>query len=500
MLVTPQQVVQNPELFAEKFLKILNKDKVLVPLKWNKAQRDFYSHRTGHDLVLKARQLGFTTQIQGELFRRAVTRTTNSLTLTNLGDATAKIRMMADRFYDNCYFGEIRPARKAANATMSAYSDYDSVAAIATAGSTETGRGDTYSDFHGSEVAFWTDAARIVAGAMQGGNPEVVLESTPNGAQGYFYELCMEAIHGTGIWKLHFYPWWWDPEYKLELEPDELIVPTEDEALLMATSKVYLTPQQIKWRRYKQAELKHFFPQEYPEDPITCFLTSGFGYFGDLTGVFTAPKEPVYDPTHHYSAGLDFAQTNDFTCLTVLDFTTKQMVDLLHVNLLPWAEMRRRIKAMCKKWNVDILLAEKNSIGQPNIEALRAMGIYVIGFETNNESKSSVMSSLHEALHSGWKLQDLPVLKNELSIFVADQLASGIWRLQADGDGHDDTVMSLALAYEAGRHTVSDEELKNYGADNKEDESLDDDMIAYRADTMGISFDEAKKMLTKEKA
>jgi len=31
-------------------------------------------------------------------------------------------------------------------------------------------------------VAFWKDAEKIVAGAMQGGNPMVILESTLNGA------------------------------------------------------------------------------------------------------------------------------------------------------------------------------------------------------------------------------------------------------------------------------------------------------------------------------
>ena len=102
MTLSPRQIVDNPELFALTFLKILNKEKELIPFKWNYAQKKFYANRTGRDLILKARQLGFTTQVQGDLFRKAVTRTTNSLTLTHLGDATTKIRLMADRFYANC--------------------------------------------------------------------------------------------------------------------------------------------------------------------------------------------------------------------------------------------------------------------------------------------------------------------------------------------------------------------------------------------------------------
>lgn len=491
-------VVKDPELFAATFLKVLDKQKQLVPFRWNKAQRHFMQNRTGHDLILKSRQLGFTTLVQGEIFRRAVTRTTNSLTLTHLGDATTKIRMTADRFYHNCYFNEIRPKRGQANAIMSTFPEFDSVCAIATAGSLETGRGDTYSIFHGSEVAFWPDAEHIVAGALQGGNPEVILESTPNGAQGFFYDLCMEAIHGDGIWKLHFYPWWWDNEYRLPLEPGEFVFPDEEEQLVMVQNNLVLSPEQLKWRRNKKKELKNFFIQEYPEDPITCFLTSGFGYFGDLSGVFTAPTDAVYNPKHHYAAGIDFGQTVDYTAMPVLDFTVKEQVDLLHIHNLPWAEHRRRIKQMFNKWHLDMALAEKNSIGDPNIEALRSMGLHINEFETNNERKASIMSSWNEALHSGWKLLPLPAQIHEHSIFVAEQLPSGIWKLAADGDGHDDIVMGDALAYRSGQYTVSDEELSSYGSDSVYE--FDDDMIAYRADSMGISFEEAKIMIEKETA
>ena len=496
--LSPRQIADNPELFAATFLKILDKDKNLIPFKWNYAQKKFYRNKTGRDIILKARQLGFTTQIQGELFRKAVTRTTNSLTLTHLGEATTKLRMMADRFYNNCSFNDIRPKRHLANAVMSSYIDFDSVAAIATAGSLETGRGDTYSDIHMSECAFYPDLDKILAGALQGGNPEVVLESTPNGAQGKFYDLCMEALEGNGNWRLHFFPWWEDPLYRIELEQGEIIFPDEEEKLLMLKNSFILTPEQLKWRRNKKRELKHLFDQEYAEDIVTCFLTSGFGYFGDLSDVFTAPMNSVYNPRHHYAAGIDFGQTVDYTAMPVLDFTAKCQVDLLHINNLPWAEHRRRIKQTFQKWHLDMALAEKNSIGDPNIEALRAMGLHINEFETNNENKASIMSSWNEAIHAGgWKLQDIPVQRLEHTNFVATQLASGIWRLAADGEGHDDIVMGDALAYRSGQFTVSDQELEDYGKDATGE--LDDDLIAYRADTMGISFEKAKEMLMKEK-
>lgn len=480
--ISPKKLVSNPELFASKFLWILDKEKKLVNFRWNKAQRHFHAHRTGRDLVLKARQLGFSSYIQGELFRRSVTKTTTSITLAHDADTTAKLRLMADRFYDNCKFGDIQPERKYANASLTTYPEFESSCTIATAGNVTTGRGDTYTDLHGSEVAFWPDAESIIAGAMQGGNPDVILESTPNGAQGYFYELCMEALDGNSVWTLHFYPWWWDDAYKLPLSKGEIITYDEEEQELV--NQHNLTAEQIKWRRNKKRELKGLFTQEYPEDPTTCFLTSGNSYFGELIGkIFTAPLNVSYDINHVYAAGLDFGQVNDFTAMPIFDKTTKQQVDLLHINKLQWKEIRARIRnALLKKWshmicvnghltvgiwddkekkiyqkcpqcNGDIaqikkprLAAETNNVGSVNIEALIEDGIDILLWTTNNVNKSELMSDMYDAFDTGgWRLQPHGVQKHEFSIFTSTQLPSGVWRLAAEGEGHDDTVIGCGL-------------------------------------------------------
>lgn len=448
MTPTPQQVARDPELFARTFLKILDKSKNLVPFKWNRAQRHFHAHRTGRDLILKARQLGFSTLIQGELFRRAVTSTRTTMTMAHDDETTQKLRRMADRFWENCRFGSIQPARKYSNATLTSYPEFDSESIIATAGSKDAGRGGTYTDFHGSEVAFWKDAEKIVAGAMQGGNPDVVLESTPNGTQGYFYERCMEALRGEGVWTLHFYPWWWDDAYRVELEPGQELIYTDEEQALV--ERHALTAEQIQWRRTKQKELGRLFIQEYPEDPYSCFLTSGNSYFGDLSDCFTAPLQAEYQEGHEYRAGLDFGRDNDFLSLTVLDKTTLRQVELLHINRLSWGEMRRRVAERYHYWHLPFVVAEDNSIGSVNNEALRELGLTVVPFETTNKSKADIMADYYNALHElGLKLQPHQVQQHEMAVFVATQLPSGVWRLAAEGNNHDDTVISGALAWYA---------------------------------------------------
>lgn len=435
-------------------LRIQDKRDNLIPLRLNRVQKHLLANLTGRDLVLKARQMGLSTAIQADQFVTAITRRTRSATLAHDDAGTALLRRMAERFWANLP-DDKRPPRGLDNATTTTYPQTGSEVFIATAGSKNKGRAGTYTRVHGSEVAFWPDAAATMAGLMQGvpDTGQVVLESTPNGAQGWFYERCMEALDGNGVWTLHFFPWWWDDGYRLPLEAGETLDYDGDELRLVQEHG--LTPEQIKWRRAKQAELKHLFIQEYPEDPRSCFLLSGIGYFGDLTGVFTAPWGAVPQAGHRIVGGLDFAQTSDYTVCSLIDATTLQQVALLRLNKLPWAEMRRQVVALCKQWDVSTLTAETNSMGSTNIEELRRelaqaqCKTQIIPFTTTNISKAQVMGGLHSALHEGGlKLLDHADQRRELLAFQSKQTLTGLWQFSAPEGEHDDTVIALALAWD----------------------------------------------------
>jgi hypothetical protein len=446
--MNPNEIITNPELFSKYFLKITDKNGNLIPFQWNSIQKDFHYKRTGKDIVLKARQHGMSTYTQGELFRRLVTKTSRALTLTHNDMTTTILRETADRFYK--YYPEFqefgKPKRKYANASLSNFPETDSTHYIGTAGNQDVGRGGSYTDIHLSEVAFFPDAERIVAGAMQGGNPDIILESTANGATGYFYDLCMDALANRNDWTLHFYPWFMNPEYQIVNAEKIILTPEEKEAV----KKYSLTDSQIKWRRNKKVELKRLFPQEYPETPEEAFLFSGKGYFSDIPlGYYNAPLNQLPKAGHSYSGGLDFGQSNDFTCLVIVDRTTREMVDYLHINKMSWKLQRMEIIKKYKKWNLAGLRAEANSIGNPNIEELVAEGIQLEKFTTTNQSKNEIFQRLHEELESGFKLLDWGILKSEINSLTSKQTKSGLWTISAEGNSHDDTCIALALAVTA---------------------------------------------------
>lgn len=427
-------------------LHIQDKDERLVPLALNAAQRHFLAQRTGRDLILKARQMGMSTAVQAHYFVTAITERARLATLAHDDTSTALLRRMAARFWEHLPDKE-RPPRGLDNATTTSYPATGSEVTIVTAGNKHKGRAGTYSRVHGSEVAFWPDAEATMAGLMQGvpASGEIILESTPNGARGWFYDRCMEALDGRGVWTLHFFPWWWDAGYTADAGPD--FAPTDDERALV--ERHGLTAGQLAWRRLKIAEIgARLFQQEYPEDARTCFLLSGDGYFGDLAGCFTAPDGATPQAGHWYVAGLDFGQANDWTVLSIVDGATLEQVELLRLNKLPWADMRARIADATRRWAARAVWAESNSIGQPNIEALAAAGVPVVPFQTTAATKGPLIAGLHHALHDGGlKLLDRPEQRRELAAFQARQTAAGHWTYSAPDGEHDDTVIANALAW-----------------------------------------------------
>jgi hypothetical protein len=432
-------------------LCILDKRQRLVPFHPNRVQAHLLAHLTGRDLILKARQLGISTAVQAWLFKTAVSQTVRVVTFTHLDTSTTFLRAMTRLFYDQLPAAK-KPKRSTANATLTEYPGTNSTIFTGTAGSPESGRAGSFSHLHGSEVAFWRNSDRLIAGVMQAiplHYGHIVMESTANGQQGWFYERCMEALDGSTDWTLHFYPWWWDDSYAIPdvgqfaLEPDERALMDEHA----------LTYEQIAWRRTKQRELGNLFAQEYPEDPHGAFISSGSGYFQmDAARYVDGQSEPK--PDHMYVAGLDFGQAHDYTVLSVIDVTALKQVDLFRVNRQSWADMRAAITRVCQKWRVHTVIAEENSIGSTNIEALRgefdAAGVDALiqPFQTSHTSKTAIMAGLRLALEEGGlKLLPNSVQRSELAAFNSRQTASGAWILSAPDGLHDDTVMALALAW-----------------------------------------------------
>lgn len=447
----------------EQNLYIVDKDDMLRRYIPNRMQRDLETRLTGRDLILKYRQGGASTFFVAHYFKKAVSQRARIAIMAHDSATTQKLRRMAFTFWHNLPSG-IRPIRGLDNAQTTSYRHTGSEITIATAGSKNVGLGGTYGGgVHGSEVAYWKDPSVTMSAIMQGVplNAPIALESAPHGANGWFYERCMEALRGEGIWTLHFYQWWWEDGYTITLEPNEELVYSDEESLLVDTHG--LSAMQIKWRRYKQAELGASFAESYPEDVNSCFLQSGQGVFRFLFDTFTAPVID-YDPTHQYVMGIDWGQADDFTDARVFDVTSYSEVAVLHLNKLSYESMIDSIAQLAFKWHVEKIMPERNSMGAA-IEMLSAAlnrlewpidprtkypsNPTIQSFWTDIRSKDRLVKLFQAGIEAGLKLLDDPIANAELRAYISKQTPSGLWNYSHPDGGHDDTVIARLLAHAA---------------------------------------------------
>lgn len=284
-------ILKSFPLFAKNFLIIHDKSGAEQNFVLNRAQQYVHDRleaqlqATGkvRALVLKGRQQGVSTLIQGRFFHKIVTkRGKKAFILTHLSDATRAIFEMTKRYSENlepALFAQ--PDKKNDNTLM--YNNLGSGYRVGTAGSAEIGRSMTNQYLHLSEYAFYKDAARISLGLLQTvaemDDTEVIKESTANGVDNDFYSDWQEAKNGKSRYQAIFVPWYWQDEYCID---DPKFVPNDEEKeWLERFGENGLKPGHLNWRRIKLQDFKgdyeqkcRKFRQEYPFTDDEAFLSS----------------------------------------------------------------------------------------------------------------------------------------------------------------------------------------------------------------------------------
>ena len=281
----------NTRAYLENYAQIRDKRGRVIPLRLNAPQLKLYralaaQYRDGRPMraiVLKARQMGFSTLAQGILFKRTLTRRgVRSGIIAHRDEAAAHLyemsKLMLERLPD-----ALRPAVAANNARELAFSGagrgLGGSIRVMTAGGAGIGRSDTFQNLHISELAFWPGDKRLtLAGAMQAvpDRPDtmVIIESTANGFD-EFKRMWDRAVAGESEFVPVFCAWWELAEYRREPEPGAQW--TDEERALCA--RYGLDDWQLAWRRWcienNCAGDLDLFRQEYPACPEEAFLSTG---------------------------------------------------------------------------------------------------------------------------------------------------------------------------------------------------------------------------------
>lgn len=502
--------------YIENCLKIKTKSGTVVSFRLNDAQRKLYAVAKRQQdagkpvrlIILKARQLGFSTLTEGLIFHACATRkNVNALIVAHREDATANLFRMSKLFYDELP-APVKPMLRASNAQELVFENPSKLRSerearpglrsrirCATAGGRGIGRSDTLQCVHLSEYAFWPDGAdgkaSTLAGILQAvpslPGTMVVIESTANGFED-FKERWDAAVAGENDFEPVFFAWFENPDYSMPVVPGTEWTPEERDL----RDAYRLTNEQLQWRRWCIANncggSLDMFRQEYPASPGEAFLHSGTGVFdneqivlrlerlpgpagrGEFTDgewtesetgaitLYELPEEGV-----PYVLGGDTAgEGSDYFTAIVIDNVSGRIVAKLRQKYSE-PEYVRQIYALGRFYNDALVAIETNfstypvmklqEMEYPNQYSREREDTYTrqmrksYGFRTDRQSRPRAIANLVEVFssHPEW-FTDRELLEEMLTFCYNED-----HRPEALAGKHDDLVMGAAITY-AVRH------------------------------------------------
>jgi hypothetical protein len=189
----------------------------------------------------------------------------------------------------------------------------------------------------------------------------------------------------------------------------------------------------------------------YKQEILAEFLEGEGAVFRGINAAMTAPTStPAEHQGHSINGGLDWGQKHDYTVLSLVCATCKCEVALDRFNKIDWEFQRQRVTSLALEWGVRSITAEENSIGGPNIEALRK-DIAVTAFTMTASSKPQLIRGLALAIERrDVRWLNIPAATAELEAYEAKvNPVTGHTTYSAPEGMHDDTVIARALANRA---------------------------------------------------
>lgn len=254
------------KLFIENELTIIDKTGSVIPFNLNVIQNRFVEEATGKDIILKGRQMGFSSFILGAFTKDFIYKD-NSLSVVvadiadNAQDLLARVKHYIKAWEES---NNVKVPLKYNSKYELQNGANGARYIIGTAENTEFGRSKTITNLHFSEAAFYKHFEKLLAGAGTALVPDgkFVIETTANGFNAFktFYN---ESEIGETDFTAHFYP-------SQDFYPAEFL-------------------------EKEKKRLGRLFDQEHPSSAEIAFITSGETYFDTeaMRWYLSMAKEPM---------------------------------------------------------------------------------------------------------------------------------------------------------------------------------------------------------------
>lgn len=463
--------------FLETYWHIKHPERGAILLDLRDAQKSTLEDWIGHRLsiVLKARQIGFSTLVMGLAFWICFFHDDKFVI------GLSRTERDAHKLLDKAVYGYERlpqwmrdrgPKRTAKAKGVLPFSNGSSIESLP---ASDPARGESAYLIVVDEWAFFPDAeaawAAIEPATDIGGR--VIALSTANGSGNLYHRMVVGAMTGSNRFKFIFHSW--------------RAVPERDDS----------------WYEAKKLTMESWqLHQEYPTTPEEAFIKSGNVVFdvdrlqaiecqpprlrGRLhpSGQRGAQFLPYEDGElqvweqpkvgHRYTVGADVAEGldhGDWSVAWVLDAKTNQAVAKWRGRVEPddFGDVLYRLGWW---YNAALIGVEVNSIGLVTVLKLRDLqypNIYrrtsydersmkpskKLGWRTQVNTKPKAVMDLSAALREDLWLVDEETI-GELRTFVREQVGEST--VKYHGSPHDDQVMALAIAVQMLQHTFVPQE------------------------------------------
>ena len=502
----------NPLWRINNLYTVTDKDGNNVKFKLRSAQKHYIENKHTRNIILKSRQLGFTT-LKGMLgLDRCIfdfEKVYNGLVIAHTEDFAKKIFTDKIRFaYDNFdndlkqYIQKVSDTDRVLKLSLSEEKNHQNSIAVSV-----SARAGTYNDIHITELSTVDQnepikAREIISGAIPAlsFDGELTIESTAKQNFGLFHDIFMRAYEmkdrklTNKDFKFHFYNWQWD-EYELSKITDEtinIISPQLTQEFKDYQRQHQLTDKEIAcyfmfWKACDQNF--DILQQEYPTTIEEAF-TAGSDLVFDVKKLndyktiagrkqndWTYYEDPK--PNNTYVIGADVAEgiERDYSTIVILNVTGNFEDEKIKVaatyksNIISPTNFAYEVQRAARMYNDAYCGVERNNHGNATIGKLLEIYPHELihiarrfknaeefetdkyGWETNSLTKSMMINQINDAINQELIELNSRDLIMELKTYPKEDINR--MKHKSGVTTHWDMVIALSISYQMRRFVTN---------------------------------------------
>ena len=449
--------ILDPKFYLENFCRIKGKTPGLMPFILNDAQKDLFNSLNTHSrvMILKARQIGFSTAVTGYLYHRTITTPgTNTALIGYNSDLTAELLDKVKTFYRTTP-DSMKPQIQYNSKYEISFPAIDSKI-IVLPSSENVGRGYTLHNVLLTELAFWEKAEEKML-AIENAVPKdgkIVIESTPNAIGNLYHRMWM----ADNSYDKKEYGWWWHySEEEIEIIRKRINNPMrfaqEYSLEFLSSGRPVFSSELIKRLRKGIYNIGQKVKDETGTETTVSQNEDGLI-------IYYPPR-----PDRQYVLGADVAEGvtgGDYSVLTIFDRASGEEVAFWRGYLAP--ERFGAFIGKCGKlYNTALAVVEVNNHGLTTITALKnnmypqiyfrpiikmdIMGQKFsdrMGWKTTKMNRPLMIDDLRETLAEGSIKIHTEKTIDEMLTFVFDDDGNMV----SQSSFHDDCIFASAIGFQ----------------------------------------------------